>query len=68
MDKTEFDKKMAVLKDARSEACKACYEACKACYRTRKAWCKTYKARDKTYKAIDDLKESWAKQESEAGK
>ena len=51
MIKTEYDKKMAELKEARSEDCKACYEACKvlanAC------------------KAIDDLKESWAKQESE---
>ena len=68
MTQQEYDKKMAVLKEARSKAFQACYEACKACYRTRKAWCKTYKARDKACKAIDDLKESWAKQESEAVK
>jgi len=62
MIKTEFDKKMAVLEEARSEAFQACYEACKACYRTHKAWDKTYKARDKACKAVNDLKASWAQE------
>ena len=68
MTKAEYKKKMTALKAKRGEACKVCYEALKACYRTHKAWDKAYKARSKACMAIDDLKESWAKQESEAGR
>jgi len=52
MTQQEYDKKMAELEAKLGEAYKACSEACKVLANA--------------YKAIDDLKESWAKQESEA--
>ena len=57
MTQQEYDKKMAVLEEARSKAFQAYREDCKVCNEACKAWLESCKA-------IDDLEESWAEQES----
>ena len=75
MTKAEYDKKLAELKEAGFEAYKAwgeldqaSREADKVCDRADWASREACKVLVNAYKAIDDLKESWAKQESEAGR
>ena len=53
MTKTEYDKKMAVLKEARDKARKAGFEAYKA-------QIDADEVLDKTYQAIDALEASWS--------
>ena len=60
MTKAEYDKKMAVLRKARSKASDARYEADMACIESDRVRREACKACDEADQAVDDLIESWA--------